>query len=241
MFTPIKDVKVYQQVIAQIKAMIKSGELKRGDKLPSERELVEQLQVSRTSIREALSALQIIGLVESRHGEGNFIREQVDRNLLEPLSIIFLLEQTPPQEILEFRMILETNSAFLAAKNANQEQIEAIGAAVENLERFQLEEEQNVRLDKELHYTIARATGNRLLYSIINSISDLIDESIKYTRSRILMEPANQQTLISQHRGIYEAIAAGNAEEASRRMQSHLEYVNDCLARLERSETTPES
>ncbi|SES92053.1 FadR/GntR family transcriptional regulator [Anaerobranca gottschalkii] len=233
MFHPIKDVKVYELVIEQIKNMIIEGKLKRGDKLPSERELVEQLQVSRASIREALSALQIIGLIESRHGEGNFIKEKLDNNFLEPLSTLFLLEEQSPKEILEFRTILEVSSAAMAAKNATTEQILMLQNVVKDLEENRKDEDLNIKLDKKFHYTIAQITGNRLLYNILNSISDLIDISIKYTRSKILMDPKNQEILIEQHKGIFAAIAKGDPELASERMKSHLDYVNKCIIEQE--------
>jgi len=228
-FTPIKDVKVYERVIDQIKDMIKSGQLKRGDRLPSERDLVEQLQVSRTSIREALSALQMISLIESRHGDGNFIRTELGPHFLEPLSILFLLDKRSPWEVLEFRLILEVNCAALAAKKATLEQIEDIHQAFLELQANQTNEVQNIQLDKKLHYTIAKATDNRILLNVLNSISDLIDYSISDTRSRILMDPANQQTLIEQHYGLYEAIADRNSDLAAERMRRHLEFVIDCM------------
>lgn len=226
MFKPIKNVKLYQQVIEQIKDMIKSGELQPGDKLPSERDLVEQLQVSRTSIREALSALQLIGLVESRHGEGNFIRDGLDSNFLEPLSVLFLLDRTPSEEILQFRMLLEVEGARLAAKNATPQQIEEIRSVVDLLALHQDDEEQNIRWDKEFHYLIAKASGNRLLDNVINSISDLVDISIKDSRARILMDLSNRGPLIEQHKRIYEAIAAGDGNLAAKRMREHLEFVD---------------
>jgi GntR family transcriptional repressor for pyruvate dehydrogenase complex len=228
-FKPIKDVKVYQQVVEQIKDMIKSGELQPGDRLPSERDLVERLQVSRTSIREALSALQIIGVVESRHGEGNYIRAKLEENFLEPLSVLFLLDRTPAEEILQFRQLLEAEAARLAAERATPPQLAEIGAAVERLERYQQDEEENIRWDKELHYAIAKAAGNRLLYNVINSISDLMDVSIKDSRAKILADPANQDTLVRQHKGIYAAIAAGRGDLAAARMREHLDYVNACI------------
>lgn len=237
-FKPIKDVKVYERVIEQIKDMIKSGQLKRGDRLPSERELVEQLQVSRTSIREALSALQMISLIESRHGEGNFIREELGTNFLEPLSILFLLDRSSPWEVLEFRLILEVNSAALAAKKASPDQIKEIRQAYLELEANQLEESQNIELDKQLHYSIARASGNRILYNILNSISDLIDYSIRDTRSRILMDPNNQTILIEQHRGLFEAIAQGDSELAASRMRKHLEFVNECMIKQQAAQVS---
>lgn len=232
-FKPIKDVKVYQQVIEQIKGMIKSGELRPGDKLPSERDLVEHLQVSRTSIREALSALQLIGLVESRHGEGNFIRERLEPNFLEPLSVLFLLDRIPAEETLQFRLILEVEGARMAAENATLQQVAEICAVVEWLERYQQDEEQNIRWDKEFHYAIARASGNRLVYNVIKSISDLVDVSIKDSRARILMDPANQGPLIQQHKGIYSAIAAGRGDLAAARMREHLMFVDSCIQDLD--------
>ena len=81
MFSPIKNTKVYEQVIDQIKNMIDEGNLKKGDKLPSERSLVEQLKISRASIREALRALEVIGLIECRQGEGSYIRTNFQDNL----------------------------------------------------------------------------------------------------------------------------------------------------------------
>lgn len=232
-FKPIKDVKVYQQVIEQIKDMIKSGDLQPGDRLPSERDLVERLQVSRTSIREALSALQIIGLVESRHGEGNFIREKLEAYFLEPLSVLFMLDKTPPWEILQFRLILEVESARLAAGNAGRVQVAELQAVVQKLEQSQQDEELNILLDKEFHYAIAKASGNRLLFNVINSISDLMDYSIKDSRAKILMDPENQGILIEQHKGIFSAIAAGDGTLAAKRMRSHLEFVALCMEHLE--------
>ena len=89
MLSPVKSTKIYEMVMEQIKDIVKKGELKSGDKLPSERDLCEKLEVSRASIREALRALQMLGLIESKHGEGNFINENIENSLLEPLSIFF--------------------------------------------------------------------------------------------------------------------------------------------------------
>ena len=90
MLSPIKNTKVYEKVIEQVKDLVKSGELKSGDKLPPERDLSEQLQVSRTSIREALRALEMLGLVETKQGEGNFIKTDFENSLVEPLSIVYM-------------------------------------------------------------------------------------------------------------------------------------------------------
>ena len=97
--------------------MLKSGELKRGDKLPSERELALRLNVSRTSVREAIKALETLGLVESKHGGGNYIKNDFEDILLEPLSIVFMLLGSNDSEILELRKVIEPEVAkSMAAK-----------------------------------------------------------------------------------------------------------------------------
>ena len=85
MIEPNKTTKVYEQVIEQIKSKIKSGEIKKGDRLPSEREMAESIGVSRASVREAIRALEVVGLVESRQGAGNYIKTNFDNSLFEPL------------------------------------------------------------------------------------------------------------------------------------------------------------
>ena len=129
--------------------------------------------------------------------------------------------------------MLEVNSARLAAENASPGQIEEIRGVVGNLERCQQDEDQNIHWDKGFHYTIARATGNRLLFNVINSISDLVDFSIKDSRAKILMDPKNQDILIEQHKSIFSAIADGDSEAAGERMRAHLEYVNSCFEKEE--------
>ncbi len=126
MFIPIKNAKVYEQVIEQIKTMIISGNLQKGDKLPSERELVDQLKVSRTSIREALRALEIVGLIKCKQGEGNFIRDNFDNSLFEPLSLVFMLERSNKEDIIEVRRIIEVEAAALAAKRITKDQLKKV-------------------------------------------------------------------------------------------------------------------
>ena len=115
MLSPVKNTKIYEIVMEQIKDIVKKGEVKSGEKLPSERELGEKLEVSRASIREALKSLQILGLIESKHGEGNFINKNFENSLLEPLSIVFLLLGSKSEDVLELRKIIEPQIAALAA------------------------------------------------------------------------------------------------------------------------------
>ncbi|WP_312654281.1 FadR/GntR family transcriptional regulator [Proteiniclasticum sp.] len=224
MFTPVKNTKVYEQVIEQIKYMITSGELKKGDKLPPERELVEKFQVSRTSVREALRALQIIGLIECKQGGGNYIRDSFEDNLIEPLSLMFVLQNSRNSEILELRRVLEIETATLAAKKIGEKDLKRIGEIIA-LMKGEPDEKDNVVLDKELHYLIARASGNRLIVSILTAVSSLMDSFIKEAREAIINKDENKSVLLEHHENIYKALAAHDEKEAAKVMNDHMNLI----------------
>ena len=123
MFKPIKNTSISKKVIEQIKGMLYEGTLKKGDKLPSERQMAEGLAISRSSVREALKELEIMGLIESRPGEGNFVKENFEDILYEPFSTIFLLKESNPEEIIELRKVIEQGCAALAGMRINEEDL----------------------------------------------------------------------------------------------------------------------
>ncbi|ETA80917.1 FadR/GntR family transcriptional regulator [Youngiibacter fragilis] len=224
MFTPVKNTKVYEQVIEQIKYMIVSGELKKGDRLPPERELVERLQVSRTSVREALRALQIIGLVECKQGGGNFIREQFEDNLIEPLSLMFTLQDSRNSEILELRRVLEVETASLAARSITDEELNALAEIIAGMKSHP-DEQENVVLDKRFHYIIARASRNNLIVSILTAVSSLMDSFIKEAREAIINRDENKETLLEHHEKIYKALADHDEKKAAKVMEDHMNMI----------------
>lgn len=224
MFTPVKSTKVYEQVIEQIKYMITSGELKKGEKLPPERELVEKFQVSRTSVREALRALQIIGLIESRQGGGNYIKDSFDDNLIEPLSMMFVLQNSRNSEILELRRVLEVETARLAAKNISDEELTRLKEIIDRMKDLP-DEKENVVLDKELHYVIAKASGNNLIMSILTAVSSLMDSFIKEAREAIINKDENKSVLLEHHENMYMALKNHDEKEAGKVMKEHMNLI----------------
>ncbi|AVQ40283.1 FadR family transcriptional regulator [Clostridium botulinum] len=228
MFIPIKNAKVYEQVIEQIKAMIISGNLQKGDKLPSERELVDQLKVSRTSIREALRALEIVGLIKCKQGEGNFIRDNFDNSLFEPLSLVFMLERSNKEDIIEVRRIIEVEAAALAAKRITKDQLKRLEYIIYEFKNSE-DEKILVNLDKNFHYEIAQASNNFILLNIINSCSTLIDSLIKNARYKIMKNVENKKELVDQHEKIYLALKEKDSELASKLMKEHLEFSGKFL------------
>ena len=225
MFSPIKNTKVYEQVIDQIRNMIDKGTLKKGDRLPSERKLVEQLQVSRASIREALRALEVIGLIECRQGEGSYIKASFQDNLFEPLSIMFMLEGSNQEEIWELRKILEVEAAGLAAKRITLEQLKELKELTQSFINSE-NEDINAEIDKEFHYKIAECSGNILIFNILRTVSILVDHFIVDARKLILKHQGNKGILFSQHNEIYLSIEKHDPAAARQTMRTHLDFAN---------------
>lgn len=225
MFISVKNKKVYEEVIEQIKDMIYNGILKKGDKLPSERDMVEELQVSRTSVREALRSLEVIGLIESRQGEGNFIKESFEDGLIEPLSVMFMLKDSKSEEILELRKIIEIGTVQLAAERINSNELKELEELKEKL-KIPNKEEILAEIDREFHYKIAAASKNFLLLGVLNAISSLMESYIKYARKNILEEEENRQILIKQHEDVFTALNNKDENEAVKAMTKHLDFAN---------------
>jgi DNA-binding FadR family transcriptional regulator len=218
MLSPVKSTKIYEMVMEQIKDIVKKGELKSGDKLPSERDLCDKLEVSRASIREALKALQMLGLIEAKHGEGNFINENFENSLLEPLSIVFLLLGSKGGDVTELRKIIEPETAALAAKNITNEQLIELKGIMEELNDT-LDAEVSASLDKSFHYKIAQASGNHLISTVMFSISSLIEKYIESSKVHNL----NKEMIRIHHEEIWRALETHNAAAAVAAVKKHLE------------------
>lgn len=230
MFREIKNTKVFEQVIEQIKEIIKNGELRCGDKLPSERDLCEQLNVSRTSIREALRSLEMLGIVECRQGEGNFIKESFEDSLLEPLSITFMLHGSKTNEILELRKIIEPETAALAAKNISAAELQEIKELIDLLNHEE-DSKKIADIDKEIHYKIVQASENYLVINVMYAVSYLVDRYIEDVVANMFKSPENRNVVMEQHKAIVKAIEAHNAHEASVAMRKHLDYTNNFISK----------
>lgn len=226
---PIKNEKVYEQVIDQIEDMVADGSLGIGDKLPSERELVERLKVSRTSIREALRALEVIGLIESRQGEGNFIKSDFGDSFFQPLSVMFSLQKSSAEEMLEFRKIMEVETAALSARRINNEELSILSDIISKFQQNR-EEDVNVKLDKEFHYQVAKASRNLFILNMLQSISSLMDSHIKDARSKVLIDEGREE-LIKQHEAIFKALSIHDPKAAANSMRKHLDFANKYMVR----------
>ncbi|MBS4008778.1 MAG: FadR family transcriptional regulator [Clostridium sp.] len=225
MFRPIKQKRVYEEILCQIKDLLAKGALKPGDRLFSERELAEMLQVSRASIREAFSALDMLGILESKPGEGTFIRQSPLDSPFNPLALVYLLYGDSNLQMMEVRMILEAESAAIAAKRASLKDLEKISACLKQMETDLANNDLGELSDAQFHLAVAEATGNNVLLHMMDTISGMIVETLRHSRLQLFQTFGNKEKLLAQHKKIFQAIFNKNPEQAHAAMKEHLRFV----------------
>jgi GntR family transcriptional repressor for pyruvate dehydrogenase complex len=231
LFQPIYPTRVSDNAVDQILNLIAEGRLKPGDRLPSERELVRQLEVSRTSVREALRALEAKGIIEVRPGSGSFIRgngqEEAGPNWVPWL----LAHRQEIMQLVELREALETRAAYLAATRTSQEQIEAMKNAIDRMSEAieNGDPDLTIQADKAFHESVAKACGNELIAYLLNAAN----EALADPRGAILSLPGRAAKSLAEHRLIWQAIANRNPEQAEAAVLHHIEGVVKDLKRIE--------
>ena len=220
-FEAIKKTKVYEKVAEQIQRLIRDGLLKPGDKLPPERELAETFQVSRSSLRDAIRVLELMGMVEARQGEGTVVREPSGEAVASPLTAALLQQREFVSELLELRGMIEPTLAARAAMHADAEDL----AHLEDILRRQKEKvdggELAIEEDSEFHYSIARASNNKVVLRVVDVFMDLLRESRKQS---LQVEGRLQKSLVS-HQQILGAIARHDAAAAEKAMRRHIQEI----------------
>jgi GntR family transcriptional repressor for pyruvate dehydrogenase complex len=217
------------KVIDYITQEIKRGDLKVGSVLPPERALAEQLDVSRNSVREAIRVMEIMGTVVSTQGAGHFISSNFESTLVETLSLMFYLKELSFQEISQLRSALERQALILAVENATAEQIEELERIDAQLDRGSLSEQENVALDKQLHYLIAKISGNDLIFSILEALSEVMDRFIADLRSDIMSEETRKEKLTKTHHRLVAAIVDKDLEDGLAAIEEHFALVDERL------------
>ena len=225
LFKPVKKTRVYEEIVAKIKDMLENGRLKSGDQLPGERELSEVFQVSRSSVREALRTLETQGFLESRQGDGTYIASKPVESLVNPLASVIFSEKDSQMELFEMRRLIEPQLAYLAAERATQEEIAMMEQALVLQEEAVAKGETGTDVDKSFHYIMAKATKNKVLLRLTDSMRDLLAES----RDKYLQVEGRPDKSISRHRQVLDAIKARDGELAAQVMLEHVVDIEECL------------
>lgn len=220
-------VRPYEQIVKQIQQAIRDGQIVPGDRLPTERELSERFGVSRSVVREAIKVLGAIGLVESRQGSGSFIRNST----IESISRAFVLSVSPDsssvERLFEFRQILETQAARLAAERRTPEQAESL---LEIAQMVQVPADPDNwavfgKADGCLHQAVAEASGNPYLDVAVATAREMLqDVAMLFAETKGSIDVA-----IGHHHVIADAIARGDAEVAANAMREHIAYTADII------------
>lgn len=233
---PVRRSRIYEHIVEQIHALIREGSWAPGDQIPPERELAERFRVSRTSVREALRALEMQGIIESRQGGGTFVRNADPQALIPPLAAAILRGRRELQEILEVRELIEPGIARGAAQRASAEQIAELERLVARQRECVSRGEPFVDEDTAFHATLAQAADNGILLRLHNIIMDLLRES----RQSYLYSPDRPRLSLQGHERILAAVRRNDPEAAHQASLDHITEVRDGILRaLDDADTRP--
>ncbi|GMK38025.1 GntR family transcriptional regulator [Paenibacillus sp. CCS19] len=220
----------YEEITEQIRGMITSGKLKVGDKLPSTKEMAERFGVGRSTMREALSALKAVGLIEIR--QGGVCRVLRDQPLSEAAGVLdtLQLQGSPLLELLEARQSLEISNAAIAARKRTEADIVQLKEIVDQMQAAAGDDAEGERLDLAFHQGLAHATHNSIIVQLFDTIMLQTANAIRdVRRAEIYANRDIAQQLHREHSAIFEAIVNGDPKQASEAMHVHLQHVEDIV------------
>lgn len=237
-FENIKVAKISESIVNQIEEFIISGALKKGERLPPERELAQQFNVSRPSIREAISILEAKGLVASRQGGGTFVTSTFSDGLTGSIGKILSQHPDAVLDVLELRHALEEIAAYYAAVRATETDKKIIRKRLDALLRCyrskELDPELESKSDVEFHMSIADAAHNFALTHVMRGLFDALHITVSHNLERIREVPDDHKIIQNQHVDICNAVLNGDADAARRFAHEHLNFVEEKLNQMMR-------
>lgn len=225
----IRPKKIYEKISDMIIEKVKNGELKPGNALDSVEKTAKMYDVSRSSVREAISSLRAMGLVETRQGEGTFITSFDASSFSLPVSTALIMQKKDIKELTVIRRLLEVGTVSLAAKSRTEEDLKNLEKSLTLMKDTEGKGLLGENADLQFHQDIAKATHNDMLINLTSSVSDATLESMRETRRLILYSEESMSRLYKEHLRIFQAIKDGNAELAEKAMQDHLVAVENVL------------
>jgi DNA-binding FadR family transcriptional regulator len=227
---PIETERLYQKVADQIARLIREGQWGTGERLPSERDMAQQLGVSRPTVREAMIALELLGMIEVRTGAGIYV------SLLKEPQVTLSLNEDPgpsPFELIAARRVIEGETAAIAARQAT---VDALGGLRDAILRMEKDIDKGVQLlsrqadgDRLFHSRIAAISRNSLLQSIVEQLWEGMRRPLFKAISERVRMPENARRAVEEHRIVYDHVAAGRMEEARNAMHGHLDQVEKMM------------
>jgi len=224
--------RVSDAVAAMLERRILEGSLKAGDRLPSERDLSAELGVSRPSLRAAIQQLAAKGMLATRHGGGSFVTDRLDAHFVDPWQQMLGGHPTLQYDLLEFRQMLESQAAGLAAERATAADLERIDRAHASLELAYASDDLETCVDQDVafHQAISEAAHNVLIGHLSASLMRVIHGHISSNLGQLRLRPQRWNRLTEQHRAIWTAVREHKPEEATRAARAHMDFVRQSMA-----------
>ncbi|WP_462164510.1 pyruvate dehydrogenase complex transcriptional repressor PdhR [Pseudoalteromonas xiamenensis] len=238
----IKAAKLSDVIVEQLENMILEGSLLPGERLPPERELAKQFEVSRPSLREAIQKLEAKGLVTRRQGGGTFVKNQLEEGLSDPLFNLISKHPESQFDLLEFRHALEGIAAFYAAMRGTENDFNKVKQSFENIAEASDDLVQKAKAINAFHYTVAEASHNVVLLHLVRGMQPLLEQNVLQNLEVLLQKSEVSEQLAEHRRVLMDAVINSNPEEARLASNAHLAFIEDALlqagkerSRIERS------
>ncbi len=232
MFQPVSHQKTADAAVEQIEDLILKGMLQSGDRLPSERDLAEQLKVSRPILRDALKTLEERNLIESRRGGGTFVCDLIGPIFSEAIVQLIARHPSAISDYFEFRRGIEGQASAQAAMRAAPSDVGRLQDIIQQMQTAYDEKDlpKECQLDVEFHHAVGEAAHNVVMLHTLRSCYRLLANGVFYNRGHLYNYPNARVELLQQHRAIADAIAAGDPTGARQAAEQHIDYVRGTLA-----------
>jgi GntR family transcriptional repressor for pyruvate dehydrogenase complex len=236
-FSRIEHSRTADEVVQQIESLILEGVLRTGDRLPGERELARQFDVSRPILRDALKALEGRGLLTTRPGGGTHVADVIGQLFTKPVTDLISMHRKAVTDYLEYRREIEGVAAEYAARRATADDLallDRIMARMDEADRTG-DFDDEAEIDVEFHHAICECAHNIILLHTLRSCYRLLSEGVFQNRLLVFSVPGAREALLAQHRAIHAAVKAGDPAAARQAAMDHITYVERSMAEAERS------
>src|SRR5262252_6192644 len=230
---PIDRAGITELVVQLIKDLLGRGELKAGSRLPPERELADMLHISRPSLRTALMALSVMGIIHAKPGAGTYIAESLPEVFTEPMHFMTLINNTSVDELFEARLIIEAGLAELAAERASESDIAALTQEVEEMKATTGNPEEFLKHDVRFHQVMARAADNKLMSGVMDTVAQLLF----HIRRQTVARASDLDEVIEWHEKIIAAMRKHDSKRAKETLSGHLRAAQLAWTREHRPES----
>jgi GntR family transcriptional repressor for pyruvate dehydrogenase complex len=224
---PIRRTRIPDEIANRIRALIVAGTFKPDEPLPSERDLAKRMRVSRSSVRDAIRRLEVVGLLETRHGQGTFLHELSVDNLVTPMASVLTFNRARQDDLIDVRRVFEPAVAGMAAIRATASELGEIDRVLAEQRRKARAGEPTIGEDTAFHDALARATHNPVIVGIMETLNDLLIES----RQRTLERRGRPLQSLRGHEAVFDALRRKDSDAAAREMREHIDQIAELLDR----------